>query len=699
MSIAMIELMKKYVLNKSKDEVKIEIIESSIFFHLASIANIAKGVRYNRHGELKDRIVNYFGIVLAGSGAGKDLSMDSVEELFTPYIEPYGKRLSSLFHSRYANVADTVLLDSLKENYAIPTGLKTSIEGTGEGFQKLMQGMSILPEFSINIVHGEFGDILMNASMITRLKEAWTHGSGKGKTTASGGYFDVIDIPVNVSLHGAPYGIQSDRVKLEKLKEEIIQGFGRRSFIYLQPVSKIIPNAFYKTMDNSDKNDLHTLCETFFSFSKTGRTLTISEEAAEVLDSYIAGLKDNYNNGDLHNKIKHSLVGSETKIERLSCIIAMADLSEIIYPEHVEYAIDFANRTNECMEEIVRGYPVHVDIFNRISTVPQSRVDLVQNISALSAVKNFNDYMGLTKEYAISNGCVVKEEGDSVKMYHAVPLPLTNLAKMIVSINVDKAKSVEQSIDFKPIRIPFLGDGQSVESLVRSNVGCFTLAHYEPTEQATHGHRKAEHFISGQNMIAIDIDSGLPLSTAKVLLKDFLCLIYTTKSHQKEGKGDRYRIVMPTNKEYFVTAEQHKEMMDNVAKILGVEIYDRQTRNVSRLWYTNETGELWVNKKDKLFDVTSCIPSMESSKKLMSQMDDVEVLNLDSRIDGVYRWFFLTTAEGNRNESLFRVVKLMKDLSVDSNEIEDHATKMNAMLDIPLHESEVRTIIRSGLNK
>ena len=328
MSIAMIEMMVASVLDKSKDEIRREIIESSIFFHLASVANMVKGVRYKRYGCEEDRIVNYFGIVLAESGRGKDFSMDNIERLFTPFVEPYGKNLSSFFGARYAKVSESVLLDSMKQNYAIATGLKTSIEGTGEGFQKLMQGMSILPEFSINIIHGELGDILMNATMLSRLKEAWTHGSGKGKTTASGGYFDVVGVPVNVSLHGAPYSIQNDRHKLEKLKEEIIQGFGRRSFIYLQPTSKIIPNAIYKTMDKDDKNELNTMCEMFFSFSKSGRTLKVSEEATSILDNYIISLKDDYNNGDLHNKIKQSIVGSEMKIEKLSCIIAMADFSD-----------------------------------------------------------------------------------------------------------------------------------------------------------------------------------------------------------------------------------------------------------------------------------------------------------------------------------------------------------------------------------
>jgi hypothetical protein len=137
--------------------------------------------------------------------------------------------------------------------------------------------------------------------------------------------------------------------------------------------------------------------------------------------------------------------------------------------------------------------------------------------------------------------------------------------------------------------------------------------------------------------------------------------------------------------------------MDNVAKILGVEIYDRQTRNVSRLWYTNETGEVWVNKTNKLFDITKCIPSMETSKQLMNKIEDVEVLNLDNRVAGIYRWFFLTTSEGNRNDSSFRIVKMMKDLAMNSSEIEQHLTSMNLMLDAPLPDNEIRTILRSAL--
>lgn len=695
----MISAMHQYIIDKSRDHIEDEIVESAIFFQLATIANMVKGVRYKRTTDEDgtEKIVNYFGIVLAPSGRGKDFSMDKAEEIFNNISVPYRQNLAKQFDIELAKVLDCTPISTITPNYSLPSGIRTSIDGTAEGFQKLMQGMSILPTFSINIFHGELADILMNADMLSRIKEAWTKGSAKGKTTASGGYFDVVGVPVNVSLHGAPYGINNVQQKLDKLKEEIVQGFGRRSFFYMQSVDKIKKNEKFRTMDKDDIAELKTMSEMFFGESKFGRNIVVSEEASSMLSDYIDGLINDYNDGDLHNHIKQTIIGSEMKIERLACIIAMADFSETVDVEHMEYAIDFANRTNKCMEEIVKGYPIHIDIFNRISNSPKSRPDLVQEVRGLSNIKMFNDYMGLTKEYAVSQGYIVVEEGEALKVYRAEPLPLTNLNKMIISVCVDKPDKIEQSINFKPMKIPFLGEGQSIESLVKSNVGCFTLAHYEATDNAPSGHRRAESFISGQNMIAIDIDSGLPLSTAKVLLKDYLCLIYTTKSHQKEGKGDRYRIVIPTNKEYFVTSEQHKDMMDNVAKILGVEIYDRQTRNVSRLWYTNETGDVWVNKTNKLFDITKCIPSMETSKKLMTKIEDVEVLNLDARVAGIYRWFFLTTAEGNRNESCFRITKMMQDLGMSNSDIEQHLTSMNLMLDVPLPDVEVRTILRSAL--
>ena len=76
---------------------------------------------------------------------------------------------------------------------------------------------------------------------------------------------------------------------------------------------------------------------------------------------------------------------------------------------------------------------------------------------------------------------------------------------------------------------------------------------------------------------------------------------------------------------------------------------------------------------------------------------DVEVLNLDARVSGIYRWFFLTTAEGNRNDSSFRIVKMMQDLGMNDSDIEQHLTSMNLMLDSPLPDNEIRTILRSAL--
>lgn len=83
------------------------------------------------------------------------------------------------------------------------------------------------------------------------------------------------------------------------------------------------------------------------------------------------------------------------------------------------------------------------------------------------------------------------------------------------------------------------------------------------------GHRK-KSFFKFSDFIAADFDDGLPLSVAVEHFKDYQCLIYTTKSHQKEKNGkiyDRYRIILVPESRIFhpkVYSETWKETFGNL---------------------------------------------------------------------------------------------------------------------------------------
>ena len=280
--------------------------------------------------------------------------------------------------------------------------------------------------------------------------------------------------------------------------------------------------------------------------------------------------------------------------------------------------------------------------------------------------------------------------GEEAPRFSIEELEPTDAQKIIVSLNEAK-RNPERAIDFKPYELPFLGD-ISIERLVKDETyTSFCLSHFAPSSKAPNGHRGLDHFISGQNMIAFDIDEGMTIEEAKDVLQNYTYLIYTTRSHQKEKNGvivDRFRILMPTKTKFYVTPEQHKGMYENLSVILKIPTYDVATRNVSRLWFTNPEAEVFINEGD-LIDVRGSLPDTENENKTIEAIDSIK--EQDKRLHGFLRWFFTNTNTGSRNVNLYKLKMFCLDLGIDPEPTVEYA---NSKLAEPLPEREVQAMLR-----
>jgi len=269
---------------------------------------------------------------------------------------------------------------------------------------------------------------------------------------------------------------------------------------------------------------------------------------------------------------------------------------------------------------------------------------------------------------------------------------------MIISVPTDKSNRPETAINFKPQEVKFFEGSMSILALITSPVQSFCLAHLEPSARAPDGHRKADNFIPGQNMVAFDIDEGLTIEEAKEKLQNYVYIIYTTKSHLKaknEITCERFRIILPTKTKFYVSVEQHKGLYENISKILEIPTYDVATRNVSRLWFTNPEADIIQHTNGTLFDVRCCIPETESAKHIIPRIENLEMDELaitEKRIVGMQKYTLINGVEGNSNSSLYRLGKFIQDLGEDAKQ---YVTETNAMLHNPLPEHELQTLIRS----
>lgn len=200
------------------------------------------------------------------------------------------------------------------------------------------------------------------------------------------------------------------------------------------------------------------------------------------------------------------------------------------------------------------------------------------------------------------------------------------------------------------------------------------------------GYRKEENCLPGFNLVVIDVDEGTSIATAKLLLKEYKYLLYTTK--RSTDKINRFRIVFPISHILKLSASDFKTFMNNIYDWLPFEV-DRQTNQRSRKWLTNQ-GKYFYNDGD-LLNALLFIPKTSKAKLQKEHYESLQSLS------NAERWFVKNTDAGNRSNQLIRYALMLVDAGMDIDNIRNNVLALNSKLPKPLDEAEVlRTIIVSA---
>jgi hypothetical protein len=316
------------------------------------------------------------------------------------------------------------------------------------------------------------------------------------------------------------------------------------------------------------------------------------------------------------------------------------------------------------------------------SDIPIMKSKVADNIALLQELCYRNDEI------------LIQNEGKVVRL-RIEPLPVNKLDKLIVSVHNEGEG--QYAINFKPLELNW---EQLRKLAVSKKIESFSTSHFTPTQKAPDGHRQANSHIEGANLIAFDIDNGMTIAEAEQMLSEYTYLIYTSKSHniEKYDYCDRFRILLPTKNKFYVTSDQHKQLYINIEEFLGLQNNDIQTRNVSRLWYTNPDAIIYENK-GILLDVTYLLPNTDKSDDYIPKMEAInETYDASSnseenrRASGMIKWAIMNAIEGQRNTTLYNLGKFMIDLGMEP---EDSIRRVNSMITSPLPEPDIKQIMRS----
>ena len=182
--------------------------------------------------------------------------------------------------------------------------------------------------------------------------------------------------------------------------------------------------------------------------------------------------------------------------------------------------------------------------------------------------------------------------------------------------------------------------------------------------------------------MVIDVDGGVSMSTAKLLLKNYKYLMYTTKRHTDDE--NRFRVVFPINYTLELDAKDYKEFMAAVYSWLPFAA-DTATNQRARKWLTH-SGHYEYNDGDVL-DALPFIPKTSKNEQRKQLMDT------QSSMDNLERWVINNIGDGNRNNLLLRYAMILVDAGFDFDGVRARVVSLNDKIADKLTEVEIMTTI------
>ena len=697
-----VALFKARAEHTSNTTIKKELIQNALLYVVSSMMGMNR-VNIMKYGSSVAKPANFFGLVLAPSGYGKDLSLHVVEHAFRKYTDVYQDRVKENFEVNHAIMPNGIQLD--EPQHIVPRDYKVELRGSIEGIMRVANYFDGATIGSLNVVSTEFGGEL-DQDNLTILTKLWQEGKNGGSTNVNEKYPPVNNVQTNILLFGSQPDFISNKAKHDILATKIKAGLARRSiFVYVEHERSEPINTEIEVSEAELEAIADGVIETLKRLEQTsGSSYLITDDCQAIIQEYRNEKIAEYN--IKLNDITNAAKSTPDVVERLSAIIAVIEGDVNIRPNHVRKAIEIVENSLEAVQKFIeppRHYRTMFKVLRndleRKKGIPDFEQEGVTFRNKSEQEYHIEQLYGLASYY----GYEIEEKNHQFIMRK----PKENdLRKIVVGVGVPGASKPEATTEFASHIVPFFNrdarTDHSIEKLIVSErVPCFTTCHFKIPPSKEYGKRSSANALPGQNMIAFDIDEGWTLDEAMETLSPYTYLIYTTRSHNKDKHGvvcDRFRTLMPTKATFSVDNEKHKEMLQNIAEFLEIPNYDEATRNIDRLWFTNPEGEV-IENEGELIDVGSFIPDTHKREKMsvhLNRTGTIDSADADRRYTGMLKWFIANTDEGNRNTNAYKFGTYML-YRLERATWEEDLQYANNMLYSPLDEIEMGKVIQSVL--
>ena len=648
--------------------------------------------------------VNLYALNLAPSGMGKGQSTNLLEEevihrfrqrfqdeTFPLLAEINLPKLALKRANRKATDPDEELVRTQKEFEDLGPLLFSFSEATAPAVKQMRHKLLMANAGSMNLEIDEIGlNLTSSAEVLSPFLELYDKGKIKNKllkVSADSKRFEEVagNTPTNLMMFGAPIKLFDGATTEQQLYTFLDTGYARRCFFgYLRSATKdlsLTPEQVYdmNTADNSAQvlDALADKLENLADIINVNKKLVMSKDTCLALIEYRLLCEREAQKLPEHEEMKKAeLAHRYFKALKLAGAYAFVDGSPELTQSHLHNAIKLTEESGKAFATMLNRDRPYVKLAKYIANVKKeiTQADLVSDLPFYrggSAQKQ--EMLTLAIAYGYKNNIVIKKSfSDGIEFLRGETLESTDLAKLVV------AYSNDITTDYRNEYAPF----DQLHKLVQAP-GMHWVAHH-----LMGGYRNEENCIPGFNLVVLDVDGGVNITTVKTLLQKYKFLLYTTKRHTETEH--RFRLILPINYRLEMDAKDYKEFMSNIYDWLPFEV-DTQTNQRARKWMSNE-GTFEYNDGE-ILDALPFIPKTSKNEERKALMTSQQSM------DNLERWMVNHTGDGNRNNMVLRYAMLLVDAGFDFEGVRSKVMSLNDKLPDKLEEMEVMSTVMVSVAK
>jgi len=642
--------------------------------------------------------VGMYALNLANSGHGKGHSTNIIEDqvinqfrdrfLNETFLAIAEKNLAKLAIKRAIKYSEdeSDMLERIKKEFESLGTLAFSFDsGTTAAVKQMRHKLLMANAGSVNFEMDEIGSNLMaNTEVLGTFLELYDVGKVKQKlikNTTDNKRSEEIEgrTPTNMMLFGTPSKLL-DGDKTEKEFYTMLEtGYARRCIFgftkHLSKRTELTAEEVYDMM--TDQNSADYLDEISTKLGKLAdvinfhSTLSMTKDVSLELIKYRLECEEISDSLKEHEEIlKTEIAHRYYKVLKLSGTYAFIDGSHEITEDHLYSAIKLVEESGAAFKEILNRERPYVKLANYIADIGRevTQVDLVEDLPFYKGGESQKkDMMALAIAYGYKNNIIIKKAySDGIEFLKGESMKVTDLDHMTISYSKDLAQG------YAADTAPF----SALHKLV-----CLDDYNYT-AHRFNEGHRASQNALPGFNLVIIDVDKGVSLSTAQLLLKDYKCFFATTKRHTDQE--NRFRIIFPLSHIVKLGATEYSKFMQNVFNWLPFPC-DDQTKDIARKW-SSFNGKYYY-QEGELLDAMLFIPQTRKAEEQNRKVMDHQSL------DNLERWFYLNTTLGNRSNQLIRYALALVDNGQSEQSINNAVMTFNTKLKEPLPEEEINGTI------